>query len=240
MNSEGPFIRAEGLTIRYPLARAGIATPGGARKHTALNSLSFSLTAGERLGLLGRNGAGKSTLLRALAGVYPPTHGKLEVRGSVAAVFNISLGFVPEATGYENIFLRGAMLGLPFDELREMVPDIVAFSGLGDWMHEPIQRYSSGMALRLAFAITTSVESEILLLDEWLGAGDADFIARAKARMSERVERSRILVLATHNVRLMREQCDTGLVLSGGEEQFHGPIEEAIEHYASLSTPAHA
>ncbi len=238
--NDGPYILAEHLTIRYPLARAGAATPGGAKRHTALDDVSFRLDPGARLGLLGRNGAGKSTLLRALAGVYPPSSGRLEVKGSVAAVFNVSLGFVPEATGYENIFLRGALLGLPFDQLRETAPEIIAFSGLGDWIHQPISRYSSGMALRLAFAITTSVSSDILLLDEWLGAGDADFLERARARMSERVEQSRILVLATHNMRLMREQCDTAMVLSGGAVVFHGAIEEAIQAYQSQRAPAHA
>jgi len=240
MTRTGPFIRAENLTIRYPLARAGAATPGGAKRHTALDNVSFTLEPGARLGLLGRNGAGKSTLLRALAGVYPPSDGALTVHGEVAAVFNVALGFVPEASGYENIFLRGALLGFSFEDLRRRAPEIVEFSGLGDWIHQPIQRYSSGMALRLAFAITTSVESEILLLDEWLGAGDAEFLARARARMAERVEQSRILVLATHNMKLMREQCDTGMVLSGGAVQFHGEIEAAIEAYKALSAPAHA
>lgn len=224
-------IRAQNLTVTFPLRRAGIRSTGGKGAHNALNKVSFTLEPGARIGLLGRNGSGKSTLLRTLAGVYPPTTGELEVEGRVAAIFNASLGFVQEATGMENIYLRGAMLGLSFDEIRELTPSIVEFSELGDWVHQPIHRFSSGMALRLAFSITTAIRSDVLLLDEWLGAGDAAFLRKARARMQSMVEDASIVVLATHNLNLMRNQCNQAMVLEEGELVFMGDLDTAIEKY---------
>ncbi|MFN3835007.1 MAG: ABC transporter ATP-binding protein [Glycocaulis sp.] len=224
-------VKARNLTVAFPLRRAGIRTTGAREEHKALNKVSFTLKAGARVGLLGRNGSGKSTLLRTLAGVYPPTGGKLDVRGKVAAIFNASLGFVQDATGIENIYLRGAMLGLSFAEIKALLPGIVEFSELGDWVHEPIHRYSSGMALRLAFSITTAVRSDILLLDEWLGAGDAAFLRKARARMRGMVQDASIVVLATHNLNLMRSQCNQAMVLEEGKLVFFGDLDTAIEKY---------
>lgn len=230
----GARIVADGLTIEYPCVRAGVRNTGGARNHLALDGVSFALAPGERLGLLGRNGSGKSTLLKALAGVYPPVRGSLTVEGSVSAIFNASLGFEKQATGLENIYLRGAMLGLKFDDVRAIIPEIIEFSELGDWINAPIGTYSSGMALRLAFSITTSIRSDILLLDEWLGAGDAAFLKKARARMSDMVQDASILVLATHNLQLMRSQCNQALVLDDGRVKFFGDIDRAEIIYKDL------
>lgn len=224
-------VKARNLTVAFPLRRAGIRNTGAREEHKALNKVSFTLKPGARVGLLGRNGSGKSTLLRTLAGVYPPTGGKLDVQGKVAAIFNASLGFVQDATGIENIYLRGAMLGLSFAEIKALLPGIVEFSELGDWVHEPIHRYSSGMALRLAFSITTAVRSDILLLDEWLGAGDAAFLRKARARMRGMVQDASIVVLATHNLNLMRSQCNQAMVLEEGKLVFFGDLDTAIEKY---------
>lgn len=232
--SAGARIAAQDLTIAYPVAHASVHSPGGSKNHVALDQVSFSLGPGERLGLLGRNGSGKSTLLKTLAGVYPPVSGSLTVEGSVAAIFNASLGFETQATGLENIYLRGAMLGMKFAEIRAIVPEIIEFSELGDWIHAPIETYSSGMALRLAFSITTAVRSDILLLDEWLGAGDAAFLQKARARMSEMVEDASILVLATHNLQLMKSQCNQALVLDDGRVKFLGDIDQAAAIYTDL------
>lgn len=204
------------------------------KAHIALDRISFSLEPGDRLGLLGRNGSGKTTLLKTLAGVYPPVSGELEVTGSVAAIFNASLGFQKEATGLENIYLRGAMLGLKFSELEKLIPEIIEFSELGDWIHQPLDNYSSGMALRLAFSITTAIRSDILLLDEWLGAGDAAFLKKARARMQEMVEDASIVVLATHNLSLMRSQCSHAMVIEDGRIEFLGGLDEAEEIYLNL------
>ena len=227
-------IKAEAVTIEYPVSRANVRNPGAGRKHVALDAVSFELGAGERLGLLGRNGAGKSTLLKTLAGVYPPVSGRLEVEGSVAAVFNASLGFNKDATGRENIYLRGAMVGVKFDEIAHVVHEIIAFSGLEEWIDTPIETYSSGMALRLAFSITTAVRSDILLLDEWLGAGDSEFLRKARARMQDMVEDASILVLATHNMKLMRSQCNRALVLDDGRVEYLGDIDTAEQVYTEL------
>lgn len=231
MANDTAHVKADQLTVTFPLRLAGIRNTGSREQHKALDAINFTLEPGARIGLLGRNGSGKSTLLRALAGVYPPTSGTLTVNGRVAAIFNASLGFVQEATGIENIYLRGAMLGLSFDEIRALVPSIVEFSELGDWVHQPIHRYSSGMSLRLAFSITTAVRSDILLLDEWLGAGDAAFLRKARARMQSMVEDARMVVLATHNLNLMRSQCNQAMVLEEGKLVFMGDLDTAIEKY---------
>ncbi len=224
-------ITAREVTITFPLRRAGVRSTGDRIEHKALDTVSFTLEAGARVGLLGRNGSGKSTLLRTLAGVYPPSSGTLDVHGKTAAIFNAALGFVPDATGLENIYLRGAMLGLSFDDIRALTPGIVEFSELGSWVHEPIHRYSSGMALRLAFSITTAIRSDILLLDEWLGAGDAAFLRKARARMQTMVEDASIVVLATHNLNLMRSQCNQAMVLEEGQLVFFGDLDVAVEKY---------
>jgi ABC-type polysaccharide/polyol phosphate transport system ATPase subunit len=229
-----PSIKATDMTVRFPLRDGGLSGLLNRRTHTALDSVSFEVKPGARIGLLGRNGSGKSTLLRTLAGVYSPQLGTMEVHGRVAAIFNASLGFYQVATGYENIFLRGAMLGLSFEKIRDMADEIIEFAELEEWIHQPISSYSSGMALRLAFAITTSIQSDILLLDEWLGAGDAQFMAKAQARMSRLVENASIVVFATHNIRLMREQCTEALVIDDGKLCFNGEIDAAIAHYQQL------
>lgn len=228
------YIFAENLTIEFPVRKASVRHTGGASKHVALNSISLSMRPGTRLGLLGRNGSGKSTLLKTLAGVYPPLSGNLRVQGTVAAIFNASLGFEKQATGLENIYLRGAMLGLPFNQIKELIPEIVQFSELGEWIHQPIETYSSGMALRLAFSITTAIRSDILLLDEWLGAGDAAFLQKARARMREMVQHASILVLATHNLQLMKSHCNQALVLDDGQMKYLGDIDEAVNIYTEL------
>lgn len=238
LNASDKKIIADKIVVSYPLRRASFGTPGAKGTHIALNGISFALGPGERLGLLGRNGAGKSTLLRTLAGVYPPESGRLEVNGSVTALFNASLGFAQEASGRENIFLRGALLGMDLRDVEEMIPEIIEFSELGDWIDQPIRQYSRGMALRLAFAISTVVRSDIMLFDEWLGAGDASFLKKAQARIQEMVASASILVLATHSMSLMRDQCNRALVLDGGDITYLGDIEEAISIYENLRNTA--
>ncbi len=226
--SGSPFIKVEDLHIRYSnSSRQGDG-------NWALEGVSFELSQGDRLGILGRNGSGKSTLLRTLAGIYPPVRGRIEVFGGVASIFNASLGFVPDATGWENIFLRGAVMGLSLGEARALAPSIIEFAELGDWINEPLSRYSSGMALRLAFAITTAVSADILLMDEWLGAGDAEFIRKARGRMREVVEQSGLLVLATHNLQLMRNICNKAMILDAGKMTAFGEIEDVVSAYQRM------
>lgn len=183
----------------------------------ALNGVSFELRDGDRVGLVGHNGSGKSTLLRVLAGAYEPMRGTVSVEGRVASMLNIWIGMNEEATGYENIYLRGVVMGFRPREIKPLVDEIVAFSELGDYIHMPMRTYSSGMAMRLAFAISTCVSADILLMDEWLSVGDHDFSEKAKTRLATLVQGAKIMVLASHDESLIRANCNKIMRLSHGE-----------------------
>lgn len=198
---------------------------------TLLKDINLTLHAGERLGVIGANGAGKSTLLRVLAGIYKPTAGELHVNGQAKGLFDISLGMQQEATGLENIYMRGLQMGLSLKEIRGLVEEVVAFAELEDDIDKPFNTYSTGMRLRLAFSISTTIKPDILLLDEWIGAGDARFSEKVKKRMDSLVEKSLGLVLASHNVGLMQNLCTHGLVLNQGKIVFYGDVDEAQEFY---------
>jgi lipopolysaccharide transport system ATP-binding protein len=171
----------------------------------ALNNVTLHLQDGDRLGVMGPNGAGKSTLLRTLAGVYQPTSGKIEVNGRIASLIDISLGMDSEATGYENIRMRGIMMGLSLKQIKSMEEEIGDFSGLGDFLHMPIRTYSTGMHMRLGFAVSTAVDADIILMDEWLSVGDSEFIQKAEKRLENFIKRSSILVIASHSERLIQK-----------------------------------
>lgn len=171
----------------------------------ALYDLNFELADGDRVGLVGHNGAGKSTLLRVLSGVYAPTHGQVHLQGQVALLIDVSLGIDHEATGLENIFLRGASLGLSKNESNAKLDQIIEFSKLGDFIDMPVRIYSSGMHLRLAFSVSTVIRPEILLMDEWLSVGDEGFKHKAEARMAELVESTKIRVIASHSRHLIEK-----------------------------------
>ena len=198
---------------------------------TLLDNVNFKLLAGQRLGIIGENGAGKSTLLRVIAGIYQPSSGRLVVCGKAKGLFDISLGMQPEATGLENIYMRGLQMGMSLRSVRKLVPEVLEFSELSEHIDNPLSTYSTGMRLRLAIAISTMIEPDILLLDEWIGAGDARFNEKVKARMMSLVEGSRGLVIATHNTALMRSLCTHGLVLQKGRMRFVGPLDEALQVY---------
>jgi lipopolysaccharide transport system ATP-binding protein len=228
-----PHISAEGICVEFPiwnpshrsLKNAVLrATTGGrlARESStrvvvqALSDLSFEFARGDRIGLVGNNGSGKTTLLRVLSGIYEPVRGRLEVSGRVSSLLDLSLGMDHEATGLENIVLRGVLMGLPPVAIQEKVSEIAEFSELGDYLSMPIRTYSSGMLLRLAFAVSTSVAPEILLLDEWLSVGDAGFRDKAERRLLELIESSAIMVLASHDESLIRRFCSRMLRLEHG------------------------
>lgn len=174
----------------------------------SLEDVSFEIHEGERVGLIGHNGAGKSTLLRALSNVYAPTAGRAEIVGEIGSLVDIGLGIDGEATGRENIFIRGALLGLKRKEIEERFDEIVEFSELGEFINMPVRTYSSGMHLRLAFAVATIIRPEILLMDEWLSVGDAAFNEKAERRLSDLVQSSRILVIASHSRELIEKTCN--------------------------------
>lgn len=195
----------------------------------ALRSVSLRFTEGDRIGLVGANGAGKSTLLRTIAGVYEPTAGLVHVNGRVTTLFSLNIGIEQEATGFENIILRGLAAGMNRREIEEHVDDIADFTELGEHLNFPIHTYSAGMRARLAFAISTAVEPEILLMDEWLGAGDAAFMRKARQRLDAVVGGARILVLASHNKALLKRVCNGFVELREGRVQRTGDPETALE-----------
>ena len=192
---------------------------------TALDGVNISLDAGDRLGLVGPNGAGKTTLLKVLYGVYEPSEGTIDVTGRVDALFNIGLGFRKEATGRRNIVLRGLINGWTTDEINSRMEDIIAFSELGEFIDLPYKTYTQGMAGRLAFSIATSFEPEILLMDEWISAGDPPFQEKARVRMQEMAQRAGIIVLASHNSDLIKRTCNKILELEKGKVKFFGSAE---------------
>ena len=201
----------------------------------ALKNVSVSIGAGERVGLLGHNGAGKSTFLKMVAGLYPISSGQREVTGTIRSLFDLSLGFEPDATGRENILYRGLLLGLSPKFMRSIADEIVAFADLGEFIDYPIKTYSAGMQVRLAFAISTAVGGDILLLDEVIGAGDANFMGKARRRILELVERAEILLLASHDFKTLSSICSRGLVFHHGELIFDGDIDEAVRHYEKVN-----
>ena len=182
----------------------------------ALEDVSFNLKDGDRVGLIGHNGAGKSTLLRTLAGVYSPASGSLNIEGAVTSLLDISMGMDPEATGIENIRMRGVMMGLSLDQISMLENEISEFSELGEYLHMPVRTYSSGMHLRLAFATSTAIQPEILLLDEWLSVGDQAFKEKAEKRMVDIVGSTKILVIASHSAELINNICNRFFLISGG------------------------
>lgn len=197
----------------------------------ALKDINLEIHSGERVGLLGHNGAGKSTFLKTVAGLYPISSGHLKINGQVRSLFDLSLGFEPDATGRENILYRGLLLGLSPKFMKEKESEIVEFAGLGEFIDYPIKTYSAGMQVRLAFAISTAVGGDILLLDEVIGAGDANFMAKAKQRITQLIENAEILVLASHDFSALSSICNRGLVFHKGQIIFDGNIDQAIQAY---------
>lgn len=199
-----------------------------------LKDLNFTIKDGERMALLGQNGAGKSTLLKVLNGAYAPTSGRLTVRGRAQSLINLSLGFHSHATVRENVFLRGTAMGLDASYIREHLDDILNFADIPEKVNQRLFTLSSGQKMRLGFAISTSIQQDILLLDEWMNTGDANFRIKAKDRLKDRVDSSRIVVLASHEAGLLRDICNRGMVIDHGRLLFVGDIEPAIEFYQEV------
>lgn len=247
------FVRLEDVNVKIPVydsqslrlfklptfhnAKVGTRSIGhiaGALIMHAIKDLSLQLAEGDRVCLIGQNGAGKTTLLRLLAGIYPPTSGRLQISGSTFAMLGGSVALNNDATGYENIRLAANLYDWPRDGLSDLIADIEEFTELGEYLALPTRVYSAGMQARLAFAIATACSSDILLIDEGIGAGDTQFRQKAQARVTSFVNRARIIVLASHSVELCRSICNKALLLSGGQQIFFGDIDTAFESYDRL------
>jgi ABC-type polysaccharide/polyol phosphate transport system ATPase subunit len=196
----------------------------------ALDGVSVAIEHGSRIGLIGRNGAGKSTLLRVMAGIYAPEQGKVSVDGKLA-LFGGSLGVDPDLTGRENIELRALYLGIKRAEIRERIDEITTFTELGAFIDMPFRTYSAGMRARLDFAVSTCVETDILLIDEGLGAGDASFIDKARQRLEKLTGAAGIVVLATHSEGLLRSTCEHAVLMESGRILEVGPVEHVLRSY---------
>lgn len=245
------LISLKNVSVSFPIYGAGAAsfkktlaasvTGGRFGKETgvhvvqALRDINIELKSGDRLGLVGHNGAGKSTLLRALAGVYEPSSGEFKREGTVASLIDPSLGIEPDATGVENIMLRGLVMGMSKNEVDELTPGICEFSGLGEYVNMPVRTYSTGMMMRLAFSISTSIQADILLMDEWLSVGDADFTEKAEQRMKDVVSKSGILVLASHSPELIAKECNRVIHLEHGRILSASSIEPPEQSSKSAS-----
>ncbi|HVY34262.1 MAG TPA: ABC transporter ATP-binding protein [Caulobacteraceae bacterium] len=218
-----PLIGADSQSLKRYLKQVAIggslARKGGSQQTSlvALRNVNLSLGPGDRLGLIGANGSGKTTLLRCLAGAYAPDKGEVEVDGRVASLLDLSMGVDPSATGLENIRLRGLVAGLSSKEIKAKTEEIADFSGLGPFLAMPMKTYSSGMQARLAFAAATSVEAEILLMDEWIAVGDAGFRQQAQERLTSLLERAHILVIASHEPTLIRSICNKVMRMDHGQ-----------------------
>jgi ABC-type polysaccharide/polyol phosphate transport system ATPase subunit len=200
----------------------------------ALSNVSFRLQEGDRIGLVGHNGAGKSTLLRVLAGVYEPITGQVLVSGKTTPLFDMMPGLDIEDTGYQNIVTMGMFFGMSPDEIEARIPEIEEFTELGEYLGLPVRTYSAGMIARLGFAVATAIEPGILLIDEGIGAGDARFAERVAKRMKEFVGRSRIIVLASHSLGMLRSMCDKGALMHEGRLISIGSLESILEQYKSI------
>jgi len=197
----------------------------------ALSNINLVIQKGERVGLIGHNGAGKSTLLKLIAKIYQPTQGVCRTIGHVCPLFEFATGFEMDMTGWENIRIRAMLLGMSRREIKDKIQEIAEFTELGHFLNYPVRTYSSGMFIRLAFAISTSITPEILLLDEIIGAGDASFSNKARKRTEEFMEKGRILILSTHSPSLLKEFCERTIWLKKGNVEMDGPTDEVWEAY---------
>jgi lipopolysaccharide transport system ATP-binding protein len=233
---EFPIFNANGRSLTSRLLEKATGgtldkDPSGRVLVHALEGVSFSVNDGERVGLLGGNGAGKSTLLRTISGVYEPTSGTATVSGQVGTLIDINLGINPEATGRENIFVRGALLGMNKKQILEHFQEIVDFSELGDFIEMPVRTYSSGMQLRLAFSVSTIIRPDILLMDEWLSVGDERFKEKIRLRLESLVDSTKILVIASHSRELVERLCNRVIWLDKGQIKLDAETKIVTEAY---------
>ncbi|WP_080962560.1 ABC transporter ATP-binding protein [Chromobacterium subtsugae] len=241
------LIKIDSLSLKYPifdvksrslkanfvrLSTGGVIS-SDARLVTvdALHDVSLSFGHGDRVALIGHNGAGKSTLLKVMAGIYEPQQGTVQVKGHVASLLDIFLGVNPESSGRENVYSRGMLLGLSKGQVAKIIDEVIDFTELADFIDLPVRTYSSGMAIRLAFAISTAVKPDILLLDEVIGAGDARFMDKARKRIQELIDSVGIMIFSSHSESDVRQFCNKGVVMDAGRVVYAGSVDDALKYY---------
>lgn len=199
----------------------------------ALHDVTLHVEHGARVGIVGSNGAGKTTLLRVMGRIYPPTQGAVQIDGRATCLTDLNVGMDAEATGLENIRMRGRLLGLSTQQIAELVPDVAEFTELGDYLKLPVRCYSQGMMLRLAFGISTGIQPEIILLDEIIGVGDQTFAAKAKSRIAKLIDAASILILASHSLEIVRSFCTSAIWLAQGRIIASGPVDDILNRYSA-------
>ncbi len=236
VNVDIPVFNSQGRSLKKTVM--GIATGGkigltesGKTIIRSLENINLEIHPHERVGLVGHNGAGKSTLLRVLSRVYSPTSGSCVIEGKIGSLIDISLGIDSEATGIENIFLRASLLGIPKQEVENALPDIISFTQLGSFIEMPVRTYSTGMHMRLAFAVSTMISPDILLMDEWLSVGDQNFQQQAETRLNNLIERSNVLVIASHSRELIERCCTRVLWLEHGKIRMDSTPQNVCPNY---------
>jgi ABC-type polysaccharide/polyol phosphate transport system ATPase subunit len=231
---EYPIYDSRSRSLKTNLLRhvgGKLVSAGGRMSVKALRNIDLTLRAGDRIGLIGHNGAGKSTLLKVLAGIYEPSGGTVNISGQVSSLLDISMGMDHEATGAENTIMRAVFLGMTYAKARALVPEVEAFCELGEYFYLPMRTYSSGMSLRVAFAVTTAISPEILVMDELISVGDASFAAKAQARLEELIGKAKILALASHNYQTIHSLCNRAVIVESGSIVFDGSVEDAYSLY---------
>lgn len=209
----------------------------GVKRHSALKGVSFKIYPGESVGIIGKNGAGKSTILKMITGVSFPTDGEVIVRGKVAALLELTAGFSPDMTGMENIYLKGYLLGLTDEEIKEIEPNIIEFADLGEYIDQPVRTYSSGMKMRLGFAININIRPDILVVDEALSVGDAEFKKKCRQKINDLIESGVTVLFVSHSKDAVQETCSRAIFLKDGMVKVDGTVEEAFEEYSKKPAP---
>ena len=232
-----PIYNARSRSLKSTIARHAVGATIGSRTENdivvvnALKNITLTLNPGDRVGIIGHNGAGKTTLLRVFSGAYVPTSGSAEVIGEVSALTDISMGMDPEASGHENIIMRAILLGMNYQQARALAPEVEQFTELGEYLDLPVRTYSTGMMLRLAFAVATSVEPEILIMDELIAVGDASFMEKATQRIKTLIAKANIFVLASHDEGTLKRFCNRAIWLNRGELAADGRLDRVLADY---------
>lgn len=238
--AEEPIIVFENVTKEYTLYKSDadrfkalFLKPRNAKKHLALKDVSLRIRQGESVGIIGDNGAGKSTMLKMITGVTFPTEGKVDVKGKVAALLELTAGFSLEMTGRENIYLKGYILGLKDEEISKIEEDIIEFAQLGDYIDQPVRTYSSGMKMRLGFAINVNIDPDIMVIDEALSVGDKSFKKKCKNKIAEIIKSGKTVLYVSHSMEGVREICPRAIYLKKGKIVFDGDVNDALALYSS-------